>query len=70
MLPLARNSEKISHCRLIAYSEDDVDVIFRIANETIEMRSLKFSLALRLPVRTGAVGRTATAPGISPRRAT
>jgi len=33
------------------YSEDHVDVIFRIANETQETESPNFSLALRRPAR-------------------
>jgi hypothetical protein len=51
VLPLARSPEKISRSRLVIYSENDVDLIFRIANETGEMKSLDFSLALRRLVR-------------------
>ncbi len=44
-------SRKDSRGRSDIYSEDHVDVIFRIANETQEMQSPNFSLALRRRAR-------------------
>jgi hypothetical protein len=57
----ARRSRKLSRCPPNFHCEGDVDIIFRIANETREVGSQNFPLALRRLTRRAPIRRTESA---------